>query len=174
MLIRVLSKIWNQLMGTPATLAPGSAAPDFALPDRQGVIHSLNEIKGDFTVLFFYPKDDTPGCTIEANEFNAQLEQFRAEKISVVGISGGDNKTKEKFCAKFGLTLPMLSDTDFSVATAYGVYGEKKFMGKTFNGIHRVTYVLDRAAKVLKVFDKVSPEGHAQEVFKYIKSAPRT
>ena len=161
-------------MGTPATLAPGSAAPDFALADRQGVVHSLNQVKSDFTVLFFYPKDDTPGCTIEANEFNAQLERFRAEKISVIGISGGDNKTKEKFCTKFGLTLPMLSDTDFSVATAYGVYGEKKFMGKTFNGIHRVTYVLDRAGKVLKVFEKVSPEGHAEEVFQYIKSLPRT
>lgn len=155
-------------MGTPPALAPGSIAPSFSLPDRTGTLQALNEIRGRYTVLFFYPKDDTPGCTIEANEFNAKLGDFKKRNITVAGISGGDQKTKEHFCSKFGLTLPMLSDTDFSVAGAYGVYGEKQMMGKTFNGIHRVTFVLDNDCKILKVFEKVSPQGHAQEVLDYI------
>lgn len=155
-------------MGSPVALEPGAAAPKFSLPDKTGTVHSLDEIKGDYTVLFFYPKDDTPGCTIEAKEFNSSLDDYRERKIAVIGISGGDQKSKEHFCSKFELTLPLLSDSDFSVASAYGVFGEKTFMGKTFNGIHRVTFILDRSLKVLKVFDKVSPEGHAAEVLNFI------
>lgn len=157
-------------MGMPRVLQAGTAAPKFSLPDRTGELCTLADLKGDYTVLFFYPKDSTPGCTIEAREFNQALKKFQKRKIAVIGISGGDQKSKEKFCSKQGLKLPMLSDSDFKTAAAYGVFGQKKFMGRTFNGIHRATYVLDKQLKVLKVFDKVSPAGHADEILDYISS----
>lgn len=147
-----------------AIIKQGSKAPHFTLFDKNGDDVSLGKAKTEFTVLYFYPKDNTPGCTIEAQEFSSALEDFRARKAMVIGISGGDQKSKEKFCAKYSLTVPLVSDSDFAVSKAYGVYGDKKFMGRTFKGIHRKTFIVDKKGLVARIFDTVKPEGHAKEV----------
>jgi thioredoxin-dependent peroxiredoxin len=150
-------------------LQKGKKAPQFSLEDKDGALHGLCK-DSDYTVLFFYPKDNTPGCTIEAKEFSEALQRFARLKIKVIGISGGDAKSKTKFCDKHGLVVPMVSDEDFAVSTAYGVYGEKKFMGRVFDGIHRTTFIIGKNRTIQHVFDKVKPEGHAQEVLDVIKS----
>lgn len=142
----------------------GAKAPQFTLLDKDGNAVSLGMAKSDFTVLYFYPKDSTPGCTIEAQEFSRSLKDFKARKTAVIGISGGDQKSKEKFCEKYSLSVPLVSDEDFAVSKAYKVYGDKKFMGRTFKGIHRKTFIIDKRGVVARVFDTVKPEGHAREV----------
>jgi peroxiredoxin Q/BCP len=109
----------------------GKKAPAFSLSDKDGIKHTLKDIDTNFTLLFFYPKDNTPGCSIETSSMNKAKKQFEKMNCTVIGISGGDEKTKTKFCEKYNVTIPMLSDTDFAVSTKYEVYGEKKFMGKT-------------------------------------------
>jgi peroxiredoxin Q/BCP len=142
----------------------GSKAPRFKLNDKNGAAHGVGVTTADYTVLYFYPKDNTPGCTVEAQEFSNTLKEFERRRAKVIGISGGDQKTKEKFCSKYDLEVDLVSDSDFSVSRAYGVYGEKKFMGRTYQGIHRRTFVVDKSGKVVKIFDSVTPKGHAQEV----------
>ena len=146
----------------------GRKAPKFSLLDKDGKAHSLSEFQEEYVVVFFYPKDNTPGCTIETKGFDALGPEFSRAGIRVVGISGGNEKSKGKFCDKYGFQVLLLSDTDFEVSKAYGVYGEKKFMGRTFSGIHRVTFVIDSGRKVLKVFGKVKPGKHPHEVLDYI------
>ena len=153
-----------------AKLKEGGQAPAFELPDRSGDIHTLQEQKEKFLVIYFYPKDSTPGCTIEAVEFNGASAKFKRAKSKVIGISGGNAKTKEKFCKQHDLDLLLLSDEDFSVAKAYSAYGPKVFMGKKFKGIFRMTFVLDQKRKVIKIFDKVKAEGHADEVLEFLKT----
>jgi peroxiredoxin Q/BCP len=145
-------------------LKVGAKAPRFELLDKDGMTVKTSWSKSDFTVLFFYPKDNTPGCTIEANEFSGSLKSFQKRNVSVVGISGGDEKSKAKFCAKYSLEVCLVSDSDFEASQAYGVYGEKKFMGRTFNGIHRKTFIVDSRGVVAYVFSSVKPEGHAADV----------
>ena len=145
-------------------LLVGKEAPDFSLKDATGKTHSMKDIETEFIVLFFYPKDNTPGCSIEANEFNKHLKDFSKISATVVGISGGDEKSKEKFCRKLDLTLLLLSDTDFSVSTAYGCYKKKSFMGKSYMGISRETFVIGPDRKVLIHYPKVNPLKHAKEV----------
>jgi peroxiredoxin Q/BCP len=144
-------------------LKVGAKAPKVELLDKDGETVKSAWSKSDFTVLFFYPKDSTPGCTIEANEFSDSLKNFQKRNVFVVGISGGDAKSKAKFCAKHSLEVSLVSDSDFEVSQAYGAYGEKKFMGRTFNGIHRKTFIVDSRGVVAHVFSKVKPEGHAEE-----------
>lgn len=148
----------------------GKKAPDFELTDREGKVYRLASFKSEYLVLYFYPKDDTPGCTIEAKEFSDFAAKLSRAGAKVVGISGGTDRTKEKFCAKHAITIPLLSDPEFEVAQAYGAYGDKVFMGRKFKGILRQTFLLDAARKVVKVFDKVKPEGHAAEVLAAIKT----
>ena len=148
----------------------GKTAPDFKLKDKSGKPVSLNGLKSDFTVLYFYPKDDTPGCTIEAQEFNSSLKSFQKLGAEIIGISGGDEKSKAKFCSKYKLNLTLLSDPDFKVSKAFKAYGPKTFMGKKFNGIFRKTFILDKGKKVIKVFEKVEPKIHADEVAEFIAS----
>ena len=147
----------------------GKNAPDFALPDKDGRVHKLKEITSKFTVIYFYPKDNTPGCTVEANMFNRDLSSFKKLDTTIIGISGGDEKSKTKFCEKHGISFPLLSDTDFKVSSKYGVYGEKKFMGRSYMGIARMTFVLDENKKVIKVYEKVKPPTHSKEVLDFIK-----
>lgn len=149
----------------------GKKAPAFALKDRNGETHRLSKIDSDYVVLFFYPKDSTPGCTIEASEFTKDLKKFEKAGATVIGISGGDEKSKAKFCEKHNLKTLLLSDTDFSISDKYGVYGEKKFMGRTFMGINRTTFVIGPDRKVIKVFDKVKPKGHSREVLTVINGS---
>ena len=149
-------------------LEEGFQAPSFALADKDNAVHRLEDLGGSKTILFFYPKDNTPGCTIEARTFSKDLAKFEAIKARVVGISGGDAKSKQKFCAQNNLKVLLLSDPDYKVARKYGVYGEKSFMGRSYMGIARTTFVLDKKGKILKVFDKVKPETHAEEVLEFL------
>ena len=146
----------------------GASAPDFSLPDMEGNPHSLADITAEYVVIYFYPKDSTPGCTIEAKEFSEALPAFSRLRTAVVGISGGDARSKKKFCEKHDLGVLLLSDSDFSAAKRYDAYGEKSFMGRRFNGIFRCTFVLDKKRRVMKRFDEVKARGHAQEVLDFI------
>jgi peroxiredoxin Q/BCP len=142
----------------------GQKAPDFSLKDRTGKLYSLKSFKDKFLIVYFYPKDDTPGCTIETKNFSSDRAKFEKLGAQVVGISGGDEKSKEKFCKKHNIALTLLSDTDFAVAKSYDSFGEKTFMGRKFNGIFRNTFVLDASKKIVQIFEKVSPEEHSEEV----------
>ena len=144
-------------------------APEFSLKDKDSKIHSLKDIKGDFIVLYFYPKDSTPGCTIEAQQFNKDLSNFKKFNTIIIGISGGDEKSKTKFCEKHNLKLLLLSDSDFKVSKEYGVYGEKSFMGRKFFGISRTTFILDKDHKIINIYNKVNPLAHSEEVLIFIK-----
>lgn len=148
----------------------GKKAPAFKLPNQDGEIVQLKDIEEDYIVLFFYPKDNTPGCTIEAKEFTAKKKDFKKINALPLGISGGDEKTKQKFCQKAALDVTLLSDTDGAVGTKYQVYGEKSFMGRKFIGFHRKTFIIGPDKKIIKVYDKVKPEGHSKEVLDFIKS----
>jgi peroxiredoxin Q/BCP len=151
-----------------AELKVGQTAPRFSLKDKDGKTHQLNAAKADYTVLYFYPKDDTPGCTLEAKEFSSAMKDFMARNVAVVGVSGGNEKTKASFCKKYKLSVPLVSDTDFKVAKSYGAFGKKSFMGRTFEGIFRKTFLLDKKGKIARIFGSVKPEGHAEEVLKAI------
>lgn len=148
----------------------GKKAPAFNLPNKDGIKLALKDIDTDYTVVYFYPKDNTPGCTIEAQGFNKLLAKFNKLNTTIIGISGGDEKSKTKFCDKHKLKMILLSDSDFSVSEKYGVYGEKKFMGRTYMGINRQTFILDKDKKIVKIYEKVSPPIHPQEVFEHIKN----
>lgn len=152
-------------------LKEGKKAPDFKLSDKDGEIHSLKSLKADNVVLYFYPKDDTPGCTVEAIAFEKDLPKFKKLKTEVIGISGGTDKTKEKFCKKHGLeSLLLLTDREFETAKAYDSFGEKTFMGRKYEGIFRNTFVLDKDRKISKIFEKADPKTHTAEVLDYLKS----
>ena len=144
-------------------------APEFSLKDKDGKIHSLKNINFKYLVLYFYPKDDTPGCTIEAKEFSNDLKKFERLNSKIIGISGGDEISKKKFCEKHNLKVLLLSDPDFSVCKKYGVYGEKSFMGKKFLGIKRTTFVLDRNNKIMKIYENVKPKIHSEEVLNFLE-----
>jgi len=147
----------------------GSRAPNFKLADRKGVIHSIADLKGEPVVLYFYPKDNTPGCTLQAKNFDKLLSEFKKMGFHLFGISGGDERTKEKFCRKHKLRLTLLSDTDFKVSKSYKSLGEKVFMGRRYLGILRNTYVLDRNHKVETIFEKVNPESNPSELLAYLR-----
>lgn len=146
----------------------GDVAPDFILKDRLNKDHQLSKINRT-KVVYFYPKDSTPGCTIEGKQFSSLLEEFDNIKTTVIGISGGDNKTKEKFCLNHNLKHILLSDTDFKVSKNYKVYGEKSFMGKKYLGISRTTFILDKNNKIIKIYENVHALGHAKEVLSDVK-----
>ena len=150
-------------------LEEGKKTPAFSLKDKDGEKHSLKNFEEDYLVLFFYPKDNTPGCTIESKGFSAMKKKFEKLDTKLIGISGGDERSKTKFCEKHNLTALMLSDTDFKLSEKLGIYGEKKFMGKTYMGISRSTFVVGPDRKILKVYNKVKPATHPQEVYDFIK-----
>jgi peroxiredoxin Q/BCP len=152
-----------------AGVKEGDRAPEFKLLDKDGVAHGVGVTKSDLIVLFFYPKDSTPGCTVESQEFSSAIDDFAQRGAKVIGISGGDQRSKSKFCSKYDLKVDLVSDSDFAVSRAYGVFGEKKFMGRTYEGIHRTTFVIDRSGKVLKVYEDVTPKGHASEVLEALR-----
>lgn len=144
------------------------ATPKIALPNETGAVVDLNQSKAKAVVLFFYPKDSTPGCTVEAKGFSKTISKFRKMDVEVYGISGGSVESKAKFCSKSKLSVPMLADEDFSVAKKFKVYGKKKFMGREYMGIFRTTFVIAKG-KVVKVFPEVSPESHPEEVLDFLK-----
>jgi peroxiredoxin Q/BCP len=152
-------------------VSEGKKAPDFALSDKSGKLVELSSLKSLFTVLFFYPKDDTPGCTVESKEFTKNLPKLKKAGATVIGISGGSDASKAAFCKKYRLKTLMLSDPEFKTATKYGAYGDKSFMGRTYQGIFRKTFILDKGRKIIKIYDKVNPEGHSKEVIEFLKTA---
>ena len=145
-------------------LQSGDPAPDFTLPDQDGKLHSLAANRGRWTVVYFYPKDDTPGCTIEACGFRDAWAKYKREKIQVWGISADSVAKHAKFIAKFELPFTLLADEDKEVVKKYGVWGKKKFMGREFMGINRVTFLIDPKGQIAKVYEKVKPEDHAEEI----------
>ena len=142
----------------------GNAAPDFTATNTNGETVRLKDLRGKKVVLYFYPKDDTPGCTKEACSFRDSFAQFRKQGIEVIGVSTDSEASHKRFTTKYKLPFTLLADTDHSIADAYGVYGEKKFMGRTYMGVKRMTFLIDEKGKVRKVFEKVKPEEHAREV----------
>ena len=142
----------------------GSAAPAFKTTDANGDAVSLKDLRGQKVVLYFYPKDDTPGCTKEACSFRDAFSQFKKKGIAVLGVSPDSEAKHQKFVTKYNLPFTLLADTDKAIAEAYGVWGEKKFMGRTYLGVHRTTFLIDEKGKIKKIFEKVKPEDHASEV----------
>jgi len=145
-------------------LKEGSAAPAFKTTDQDGDTVSLKDLRGQKVVIYFYPKDDTPGCTKEACSFRDAFSKYKKNGITILGVSPNTEKSHQKFIVKYKLPFTLLADIDHSIADAYGVYGEKKFMGRTYMGIHRTTFLIDEKGKIKKVFEKVKPEDHADEV----------
>jgi peroxiredoxin Q/BCP len=142
----------------------GSVAPNFAAKDANGETVRLKGLRGQKVVLYFYPKDDTPGCTKEACSFRDAFTDFKKRDIKVLGVSVDSEASHKKFAAKYKLPFTLLADPDHSIADAYGVYGEKKFMGRTYMGVKRITFLIDEKGKIKKVFEKVKPEEHARDV----------
>jgi peroxiredoxin Q/BCP len=147
-----------------ALIDPGTTAPGFSLPDQHGTVHSLADYKGRPVVLFFYPKDDTSGCTKEACGFRDALPDFSKLDAAVFGVSILDTASKAKFATKYGLTFPLLADEDHAVADTYGVWQEKSMYGRKYMGIARVTYLIDREGTVARRWDAVKVDAHADEV----------
>jgi thioredoxin-dependent peroxiredoxin len=141
-----------------------SVAPNFAAKDANGEIVRLKDLRGQKVVLYFYPRDDTPGCTKEACSFRDAFAEFKKRNIKVLGVSVDSEASHAKFTAKYKLPFTLLSDPDHSIADAYEVYGEKKFMGRTYMGVKRITYLIDEKGKIKKAFEKVKPEDHARDV----------
>jgi peroxiredoxin Q/BCP len=145
-------------------IEPGAKAPAFALKDQEGQLHRLSDYAGRSVILYFYPKDDTPGCTQESCEFQASLPQMAKRKAAVLGISILDEKSKAKFAKKHALTFPLLADADHEVAEKYGVWQKKLRYGRSYMGIVRTTYLIGPDGKVARRWDKVKVDGHVEEV----------
>jgi peroxiredoxin Q/BCP len=145
-------------------LKEGDNAPDFAVNDGEGETVRLKDLKGKKFVLYFYPKDDTPGCTKEACSFRDSWSKFKRRGIEVFGVSLDSEKSHQKFTEKFRLPFRLLADTDRKLSESYGTYGKKKFMGREYMGNHRMTFLIDEKGKIKKIFEKVKPEDHAEEV----------
>ena len=148
----------------------GKKAPAFTLKDQSGTSHSLSDYAGQPVVLYFYPKDDTPGCTTESCDFQARLPHFKKSKAVVLGMSILDEKSKAKFAGKHGLTFPLLADADHGVAEKYGVWQQKMRYGRKYMGIVRTTYLIGPDGKVARRWDKVQVDRHADEVIDALKS----
>ncbi len=147
-----------------------SKAPKFVAPSTTNNKYSLEDSIGKYVVLYFYPKDDTPGCTIETNDFNKLLSKFKKLDCEVYGVSKDNLKSHDKFRDKYKIKFDLLSDEDLKVLKKYKVWGKKKFMGREFMGIIRTTYLIDKKGKVLKVWNNVKVKDHAKEVLDTLKN----
>ncbi len=147
----------------------GMKALDFSLPDQDGTVRSLKDFKGQWLVLYFYPKDDTPGCTLEGIDFTRLLSEFHKVGTEVVGVSPDSGKSHCKFQAKHKLKVMLLSDVEKKTLREYGVWGKKKFMGREYEGVFRTTLLIDGKGVVRYVWENVKVEGHAKEVLEKVK-----
>ena len=145
-------------------------ASNFELPSTNNKNYSLKDSEGKYVVLYFYPKDDTPGCTIETNDFNKLLPKFKKLNCEIYGISKDSLKSHEKFREKYKIKFDLLSDEEVKVIKKYKVWGKKKFMGREFMGIIRSTYLIDKKGKILKVWDNVKVKDHAKEVLETLQN----
>jgi peroxiredoxin Q/BCP len=148
----------------------GQPAPDFDLETDTGERARLSDFRGRSVVLYFYPKDDTPGCTTEACEFRDAYDVYRERGAEVLGVSPDDVASHEKFKSKYELPFTLLADPEHEVAERYGVWGERKFAGKTYMGINRSTFVIDRDGNVARAMRGIKPAGHAEEVLNALPS----
>jgi thioredoxin-dependent peroxiredoxin len=144
-------------------------APEFTLADETGSLRSLSEFRGKAVVLYFYPRDDTPGCTTEACKFRDDYSIYQENGVVILGVSPDPVKNHTKFKKKFELPFTLLADPDHKIADAYGVWGPKKFMGKAFDGIYRTTFLIGPNGDILKVFENVKPDGHSAQVLAALK-----
>ncbi len=145
-------------------IAAGNQAPEFTLLDENGKPRSLAEFRGTPVVLYFYPKDDTPGCTTEACNFRDDYAEYTKAGVVILGVSPDSPKAHTKFKAKYSLPFTLLADTEHKVCELYGVWGRKKFMGKEYDGVFRTTFVINADGLIVKVFENVKPDGHSKEV----------
>ncbi|NBE08463.1 peroxiredoxin [Paragemmobacter ruber] len=151
-------------------ITAGATAPDFTLPRDGGQDVTLSALRPGKVVLYFYPKDDTPGCTLEAQDFTARLADFTAAGTTVIGVSKDSVKAHDKFCKKHGLGIILASDEAGHTCEDYGVWVEKSMYGKTYMGVERTTFLIDGTGKVAQVWNKVSVKGHAEEVLAAAKA----
>ena len=147
----------------------GKKAPNFKLSSTSGKIVELSKIKSKYVVLYFYPKDDTPGCTIETNDFNKLLSKFKKLDCEIYGISKDSIKSHDKFRDKYKIKFDLLADEEIKVLKKYKVWGKKKFMGREFMGINRTTFLIDKKGKILKIWENVKVKDHAKEVLETLK-----
>ncbi len=152
-------------------LKEGDKAPAFTSKDQDGKAVKLSDLEGSRVVLYFYPKDDTPGCTKEACSFRDADDVYRKKGIKVYGVSTDNEKSHQKFISKFQLPFDLLADTDKEIVEKYGVWGEKSMYGKKYMGTIRKTFLIDEKGKIAKIFDKVNVSEHADEVLKAFEEA---
>ena len=147
-------------------------ASNFILPSTNQNNYSLKDSLGKYVILYFYPKDDSPGCTIEANDFNKLLSKFKKLECEVYGISKDNLKSHKKFRNKYKIKFDLLSDQELKVLKKYKVWGKKKFMGREFMGIIRTTFLIDKKGKIIKIWNNVKVKDHAKEVLETLKNLP--
>jgi len=148
----------------------GDPVPKFEIPDANDKVIKSSDFKGKKYVVYFYPKDFTPGCTTEADEFSRDYKKFQNENIEIIGISKDDVESHKKFCEKMKILYVLLSDTDTEVAKKFGVWGKKEFMGREYMGVTRSTFLVNEKGTVFKVFSNVKPAGHSKEVLEAFKN----
>ena len=149
-------------------LKEGDLAPNFVLNDEKGTPHALEDYRGKPLVLYFYPKDDTSGCTTEACNFRDDYSAYQENDVTILGVSADDEKSHTKFKEKYSLPFTLLADTEKKVVNLYGVWGKKKMYGREYDGIFRTTFLIDAEGKIAKVFEKVKPAAHSEEVLEAI------
>jgi peroxiredoxin Q/BCP len=154
-------------------LQDGDKAPDFALPTHGDQTLALSKLKGKPVVLYFYPKDDTSGCTAEAKDFSRLAPDFRRDGVEVIGVSPDSVASHAKFRSKYELTIKLAADADKAVATAYGVWVEKSMYGRKYMGVERSTFLIDKAGRIAKSWRKVKVPGHAEEVLAAAQALPK-
>jgi peroxiredoxin Q/BCP len=145
-------------------ISEGDSVPKFEANDANGEKVKSIEFKGKKHVIYFYPKDFTPGCTTEADEFSKDYKKFQKEGIEVIGVSPDDVNSHKKFCDKMGIQFPLLADVDKEISQKFGVWGKKKFMGREYMGVMRSTFLVNEKGKIFKTYPKVKPAGHSKEV----------
>lgn len=148
-------------------------APTFALPDQNGKVRKLDDYKGKWLVVYFYPKDDTPGCTTEACSFRDEYQYIQEHGAEVIGISKDSPASHKKFAEKYNLNFTLLSDESFDTIKAYGAWGERSMYGRKFMGIIRSTYIIDPNGNIVKEYPKVTPKAHAAQIVKDLQALQR-
>lgn len=157
-------------MGTvDMSIKTGSPAPEFNLKNAEGDEKSLTDYQGNWIVLYFYPKDNTPGCTVEANDFNSSRDSFAALDTHIIGVSPDSCKSHLNFKSKQGLAIELLSDPDKTMLEAYGVWQEKSMYGRTYMGVARTTFLIDPNGKIAEIWEKVKVKGHVDAVLNRLK-----
>ena len=145
-------------------IGSGIPAPDFDIKDENGEPHKLSDYRGKPVVLYFYPKDDTPGCTVEACNFRDDYTAYEQAGVTILGVSPDTVKSHARFKTKYELPYTLLADTDHKVCELYGVWGHKKMMGREYDGVFRTTFLISPAGQIIKVFENVKPAEHSREV----------